>query len=152
MKYEELTVFETYLDGEKSYPYMNSSEGEKLWDSIQSDFHMYRFIVKVNSPSKDGSISKTFLIDSVEKLLDFKKKKKFKILNLYLLHSGLFGCSEDWKIEELTKVWETIEPNMKDEQLSYIFLLKDHSKYVISSLSTPEAELLNKKLIIKIKK
>ena len=145
-------MFETYLDGEKTYPYMNSSEGEKLWDSIQSNFCRYRFIVKVISPSEDGPINNMFLINDIEKLIDFKKKKKFKILNLYLLHSGLFDCSVGWKIEELSKVWEAIEPNMKDGQLSYIFLLKDHSKYVISSLSTPEAKLLNKKIIIKIKK
>ena len=143
-------MFESYLDGERTYPYMNSSEGEKLWDSIQSNFDRYRFIVKVISPPEDSSINNIFLIDDIEKLLAFKKK--FKILNLYLLHSGLFGYSEDWKLEELSEVWEAVEPNMKNDKLSYIFLLKDRSKYVISSLLIPDAKLLNKKIIIKIKK
>lgn len=139
-------MFETYLNDERAYPYLDLSAGNKLWESIQSNFHRYRYIVKAISNSHIGSIKNTFLLDNIEELLNLKKKKDIKILNIHLLYSG---CTEGWKLKEVSEIWEAIEPDFNYEQTSYIFILKNNSRHVKSSFSTPEEMLLNKKLLHK---
>lgn len=143
-------MFETYLDDEINYPYLDSLDGKNLWNTIKLSFDKYWFIVEVISNSNDGLLKNSFMVADVEKLLDFKHKQNFEIHNLYLVHSGWFDNKEGWKIEELSEVWKSMEPNPNYEQISYIFILKNQSRYIDSSISTPEEELCNKKLLLKL--
>lgn len=140
-------MFNTYLDGEINYPDMTLGLDEKSWDYIQLGFDMYWFLVKIINDSDDGPIQNTLLIAKLEKLIELEKNKKVKILDTYLVHHGWFTNSTEWKMEPICQIFEGREPNLKSNQISYIFILKDKKRYVSSSLSTSEIDLLDKKLL-----
>lgn len=143
-------MFETLEDAEICLPPVFGDTRRRLWAYVTLRLHIpwfyvtYRFQLKEDEPLRHMA-----LLTRVEHLVQMVQDPGAEIEEIEIMLPGHMSGKDNWTMEPLTEVWECLEPGTED-QTSYVFVTGSGTRYVESSLHTPEADLLDKELVFSV--
>jgi hypothetical protein len=139
-------MFETVDYAELPIPKGLFEDGERLWQFVIMRLHVCWFYVIYETTALDDcEVSHIILLQNVNDLVEFSSVKEFKLIEAYLVSPKYINKKGNWKMEPLKEIWVASEPEF--EQKSYIYVLRDGSRYVQATLCDSESQLIEKRLV-----
>ncbi|VAW82623.1 hypothetical protein MNBD_GAMMA12-573 [hydrothermal vent metagenome] len=122
---------------------------EKTWWYTKMRLHIRWFYITGEHADDEGYISsEMYLMSQVNQLLELHMSKNITIRQIYLVSPSYTNSSGVWEMDEFSEILVGTEPNSKNDQEAYIFVLKNGTRYVDSLLSTKEQDIQDIKQLV----
>ena len=141
-------MFETLDHAEVTIPLGFAGAGERLWQFVTLRIHVCWFFVVYSTVTEDNlRVSRNIFLTHVDDLVDLTTVPDIKIVEVHLVSPKHINKKGEWKMERVEKIWIGQEPDIDHEQYTYVYALKNGSRYMDSSLCRNEEKLKNKRIV-----
>lgn len=147
-------MFETNDSAEISVPSAFSEPGMRVWTHVKYTLHMPWFHVvcrfRYEDNEEEYALHQMMFFTRVEQLLQLQQERpQIQMVEIDLVSPGHMNGTDRWKLEPLAEIWEGTEPEAEN-QLAYVYVLEDGTRYFYSGLCHHENELRNLRRILKL--
>jgi hypothetical protein len=146
-------MFETHDQAEIPFHPEFRDTGERLWAYVRTRLHVpWLHVVYGITHEEDGepvTLREMVFLSEVSQLEQLRQTPRLSLLAVDLMSPGHLNDTGCWQLEPLCEIWEGAVPET-DNQLGYVYVLKDGRRYVDAAFDTPEDRLLNRRCVLKL--